>query len=62
MADVAYGKTPLGQLLYDLAFSNCTEKWLARKHRISIASVRRLRSTSEIKKLRRQNRLPATST
>jgi hypothetical protein len=38
-----YGRTPLGQLLYDLAFASLSPKYLARKHRLPIAQVRTLR-------------------
>jgi hypothetical protein len=47
MSDYAYGKTPLGQLVYDLLFTNLSEKYLARKHRMPIAEVRRLRATAK---------------
>ena len=43
MSDPLYGRTPLGQLLYDLGFTRLTEKWLARKHKMPVAEVRRLR-------------------
>jgi hypothetical protein len=55
--NIVYGRTPEGQLVYDLAFTNLPPKYLARKHRIPMARIRYLRSTPEIKKLRRQNRL-----
>lgn len=29
---VTYGRTAQGQLFYDLAFTNLSEPWLARKH------------------------------
>lgn len=48
---VLYGKTPEGQLLYDLCFVNLTDRWIARKHHISIINVRSLRQKPEIKKL-----------
>jgi hypothetical protein len=54
---IVYGRTPEGQLVYDLAFTNLPPKYLARKHRIPMARIRYLRSTPEIKKLRKQNRL-----
>lgn len=55
MADeVTYGRTPEGQLLYDLAFVKRTDKWLARKHQIPIAEIRNLRKSPILDKLRRQ--------
>jgi hypothetical protein len=44
--EVAFGKTPLGQLLYDLAFTTLNLRYLARKHRMPIAQVRILRATA----------------
>jgi hypothetical protein len=52
--EVTYGKTAVGQLLYDLAFVKRTDKWLARKHQISIAEIRNLRKSPILDKLRRQ--------
>lgn len=40
---VAYGKTPLGQLIFDLGFTRLQERYLARKHAAPIADIRRLR-------------------
>jgi hypothetical protein len=60
MAEVLYGKTALGQIIYDLAFTNLSGGYLARKHRKPVAEIRRLRSTSSIQKLRKQNRLRRT--
>lgn len=54
---VLYRRTNLGQLLYDLAFTDLKEGYLARKHRKPVAEIRRLRKTRAIKKLRRQNGL-----
>lgn len=59
MVKVLYGKTMLGQILYDLAFTNLSAKYLARKHPMPIARIRKMRDSREIKKLRRQNRLRA---
>ena len=42
-ATIAYGKTTLGQLLYDLAFTRLPARYLARKHRMPIADIRRQR-------------------
>ena len=46
MTEIAYGKTPLGQLLYDLAFTRLPERYLARKHALPIAEVRKLRAAA----------------
>jgi hypothetical protein len=56
MADkeVAYGKTAVGQLLYDLAFVDRTDKWLARKHSVTIGEIRNLRKSPILDKLRKQ--------
>lgn len=54
---VLYGKTPMGQLLYDLAFTNLDVKYLARKHKKPVKEIRRLRTAKEIKSLRKQNGL-----
>lgn len=53
---IAYGKTAVGQLLYDLAFKDLTDGWIARKHEITIAEVRNLRKSPIMEKLRRQVR------
>ena len=55
--EILYGRTPMGQLLYDLAFTNLPAKYLARKHRTPVARIRFLRASSEVRKLRKQNRL-----
>lgn len=52
--EVAYGKTKLGQLLYDLAFTNLDRSYLARKHAIPVSAIDRMRASKEIKKLRKQ--------
>ena len=57
MNETLYGKTPLGQILYDLAFTNLSAKYLARKHHKPVAEIRRLRAAPSIKTLRKQNRL-----
>jgi len=46
MAEVLFGRTAKGQMLYDFGFSKLTEKWLARKYRMSIAEVRKLKATA----------------
>jgi hypothetical protein len=52
--EVTYGKTAVGQLLFDLAFQDLTDKWLARKHQVTIAEIRNLRKSPILNKLRRQ--------
>jgi hypothetical protein len=52
-----YGRTQFGQLLYDLAFTNLEENYLARKHGKPVAKIRALRATREIKGLRQKNGL-----
>lgn len=54
MAEVAYGKTPLGQLIYDLAFTDLADKYLARKHRLPIQSIRNMRAGESVRDLRRK--------
>jgi len=54
---ITYGRTKLGQLLYDLAFTNLEESYLARKHGKPVAKIRALRATREIKGLRQKNGL-----
>jgi hypothetical protein len=54
MGEVLYTKTPAGQLLYDLAFTDLGVPYLARKHRLSWEEVRVMRGLKEIVKLRRQ--------
>lgn len=43
MPEVVYGRTPEGQLFYDLAFTDLSEPWLARKHKMPRTEVNRLR-------------------
>lgn len=54
MAEIAYGKTAVGQLLYDLSFRDLTDKWIARKNQITIGEVRNLRKSPILKKMRGQ--------
>lgn len=42
-AEIAYGRTDQGQLFYDLAFTDLSEPWLARKHKMPRAEINRLR-------------------
>jgi hypothetical protein len=41
---VFYGRTPLGQLVYDLGFTKLSDRYLARKHGLPIAKVRDYRA------------------
>ena len=41
--DIVYSRTPQGQLLYDLGFTKLSPKWLARKHKLPIDEIRKLR-------------------
>lgn len=43
MGTVTYGKTDEGQLFYDLAFTDLSEPWLARKHSMPRVEINRLR-------------------
>ena len=43
MGEVLYGRTEIGQLFYDLAFTDLSEPWLARKHKMPRAEINRLR-------------------
>lgn len=52
--EVTYVKTAVGQLLYDLAFVERTDKYLARKHQVSIGEIRNLRKSPILDKLRGQ--------
>jgi hypothetical protein len=42
--EVAYGRTPLGQLVYDLGFTKLSDAYLARKHRMKVQTVRDCRA------------------
>ena len=39
-----YGRTPIGQLIYDLGFTTLTDKHLARKHGLTLAKIRDCRA------------------
>lgn len=43
MADVAYGKTQIRQLIFDLGCTDLSPKYLARKHRKPIDEILRVR-------------------
>lgn len=43
MSETTYGKTEMGQVIYDLAFTDLTPKYLARKHGMTVEEIRRLR-------------------
>lgn len=42
--EVVYGRTNVGQFIYDLAFAKLSDRWLARKHRQPIAVIRSTRA------------------
>lgn len=42
-AETQYAKTALGQMLYDLGFTDLSDKYLARKHRHPISYIRQMR-------------------
>lgn len=44
MGEIVFERTPTGQLLYDLCFTDLTPSYLARKHGIPAAEIRDLRS------------------
>lgn len=52
MPETLYGKTKEGQLLYDLAFTDLGERYLAQKHGLSIVTIRTMRASKAIQKLR----------
>lgn len=60
MDEVLYGKTAVGQLVYDLAFTDLSEKYLAQKHRVPVAQIRRYRALPSmvalIKKTKRERK------
>lgn len=47
MEEVTYGRTPIGQLVYDLGFTKLGDKYLARKHKMPIAEIRKCREAWE---------------
>lgn len=54
MIAIMYGRTPQGQLLYDLAYTDLSDSYLARKHRKPVAMIRRLQANKTIRALRRK--------
>lgn len=55
MSEVTYGKTPMGQLLYDLGFTKLSPRYLARKHKLPVAQIRGMRvKVTEILKPKRK--------
>lgn len=42
---MTYGRTALGQIVYDLGFTELSDRYLARKHGVPIAWLRVLRDT-----------------
>jgi uncharacterized protein YjiS (DUF1127 family) len=49
-----FTRTPIGQLLYDLAFTDLDRSYVARKHGLPVADVDRLRANPHLMKLRRK--------
>lgn len=43
MGEIVYGRTKIGQMLYDFGFAKLTDKWLARKYAMRIVAVRDLK-------------------
>jgi hypothetical protein len=43
MTEIAYGKTEIGQKVYDFGMSKVSDRWLARKYGMPIVEVRALR-------------------
>lgn len=43
MGEVQYGRAAVGQLFHDLAFTDLSEPWLARKHKMPQSEINRLR-------------------
>lgn len=54
---VGYGKTAIGQLIYDLCFTEMSAPRIAEKHKLPVDAVRRLRSTKDLAELRLKVRL-----
>jgi hypothetical protein len=44
---ITYGRTPTGQLIYDLLFAKLKDASIARKHRLPIQTVRDYRVAAE---------------
>ncbi len=38
-----YGRTGIGQFIYDFGFANLTDRWLARKHKVPLSKVQEYR-------------------
>lgn len=51
---IYYGRTPIGQLLWDLAFTELDRSYIARKHSIPVAMIDRMRESPEVVKLRKK--------
>ena len=54
---IVYRRNKRGQFLYDLAFTDLDEGYLARKHHMPVAKIRAYRAAREIKALRQKNGL-----
>ena len=46
MTEVLYGKTPLGQEVYDIYFSSLSAPAVARKHKLSVEFVKECHQSS----------------
>jgi hypothetical protein len=47
MSEFVYGRTSLGQLIYDLGFTKLSDQYLARKHGMPIEKIRTARAAFE---------------
>ena len=43
-SEYVYGRTPMGQLVYDLGFTKLDDAYLARKHGMPVEQIRRYRA------------------
>ena len=46
-AEIVYGRTPRGQLLYDLLMTELTPAYLARKHHLPVSKIREMRAAAQ---------------
>lgn len=58
LCQVLYGRTPQGQLLYDLGFTRLGDRYLAKKHAMPLDRLRalRVRVRQSLEPVRRQAR------
>lgn len=52
MKTMLFSKTKMGQLVYDLCFTDMTDRAVANRHRIPIVKVRELRLKPAMQRLR----------